>query len=340
MKYRGIVGPLLNSLRAGAGPKSNHLLGQEVKPSRGDVSVFVAVDSEQNAHLLVSPAPVTDDRLRRFALKTFGITVNDWSVGARPSERYLDIRCVVSGNEALLRPFEAFCDDFLLDLEDGTPTPEAAALRTAQRWNAFWARQGAEMTQQAMRGLLGELTFLEFLVRQHGTGGPRAWAGPEHHDHDFQSDHAVAFEVKTSSRIPYQIECNLNQLDRGLFAKLFLVCFRVGASQTGVSLPEQVARVADALQGDAAALLLFEERLAMAGYSRANETDYATHRFDIGAAEVFAVDAAFPALTLTSFAAPPDMRVLDVRYTLEVTGLSSLPLDDSALRADLQRLCS
>lgn len=77
----------------------------------------------------------------------------------------------------------------------------------------------------------------------------------------------------------------------------------------------------------------------MAGYSRANEIDYATHRFDVGAVELFAVDAGFPAITLSSFATPPDMRVLDVRYTLEVTGLSSLALDDPGLKHDFQRLC-
>lgn len=339
MKYRGIVGPLLNSLRAGAAPKPNRLVGQEIKTSRTDTTVFVALDSEQNAHLVVSPAPASDQRLRRFALKAFGITVSDWSVSARKAQNYLDIRCVVSGNEALLRPFEAFCDDFLVDLEDGTPTPEDAVLRTATRWHAFWARQDSDLSQQAMRGLLGELTFLEFLIREHGPKAVRCWAGPEHHDHDFQSGHDVAFEVKTSSRIPYQIECNLNQLDRGLFAKLYLACFRIGAARTGVSLPDQVARVSGALQGDDAALLLFEERLAMAGYSRANEIDYATHRFDVGAVELFAVDAGFPAITLSSFATPPDMRVLDVRYTLEVTGLSSLALDDPGLKHDFQRLC-
>lgn len=340
MKYRGIVGPLLNSLRTGSGPKPNRLVGQEIKTARTDVTAFVALDEEQNVHLVVSPAPSSDERLRRFALKTFGITVSNWSVGTRKADNYLDIRCVVSGSEALLRPFEAFCDDFLVDLEDGTPSPEAAVLRTAQRWHAFWARQGSELTQQAIRGLLGELTFLEFLIRQNGAAAVRSWAGPEHHDHDFQSGHDVAFEVKTSSRIPYQIECNLNQLDRGLFAKLFLVCFRIGTAKTGVSLPDQVARVVDALQGDDGALMLFEERLAMTGYSRAHETDYASHRFDIGAPEVFRVDGDFPALTLASFKTPPDMRVLDVRYTLEVTGLPGVALDDLSLRADLQRLSS
>ena len=74
MKYRGIVGPLLNSLRGGAGRSRTACVGQEIKTSRGDVSVFVALDTEQNAHLVVSPAPASDERFRRFELKTFGIT--------------------------------------------------------------------------------------------------------------------------------------------------------------------------------------------------------------------------------------------------------------------------
>src|SRR4051812_25093783 len=114
MKYRGIVGPLFNSLRTGAAPRPDRLVGQEIKTARGDVSVFVALDGEQNAHLVISPAPGSDERFRRFALKTFGITVSEWSVASRSPHKYLDIRCAVSRNDALLRPFEAFCDDLLL----------------------------------------------------------------------------------------------------------------------------------------------------------------------------------------------------------------------------------
>src|SRR4051812_24726251 len=133
MSYRGIVGPLLNSLRAGAGPKANRLVGQEIKTARKDVTVFVALDAENNAHLVVSPAPASDERFRSFALKTFSIAVSEWFVGSRTRQNYLDIRCVVSGNEALLRPFEAFCDDFLVDLEDGTPTPVGFCARLPRR---------------------------------------------------------------------------------------------------------------------------------------------------------------------------------------------------------------
>jgi hypothetical protein len=340
MKYRGIIGPLLTSLRAGTAPKASRLMGQEVKTQRGDVSVFVAVDSEQNPHLLVSPAPVTDERFRRFELKTFGISVKDWSVGSNAQQKYLDFRCVLSGNDALLRPFEAFCDDFLVDLDHGAPSPETAALRTANRWHAFWARQTSEMTLQAMRGLLGELSFLEFAIRRHGARALQSWMGPENHDHDFQSGHAIAFEVKTSSRVPYQVECNLNQLDRGLFAKLYLVCFQMRRTDSGISLLDQVEHVASSLQGDDAALALFADKLGMVGYRYEDAAVYSAQRFQVGSAEVFLVGAGFPAITVASFETPPDMRVLDVRYKVEISGLPSVALDDHSLKADLERLCS
>src|SRR5262249_5614146 len=145
-----------------------------------------------------------------------------------------------SGQDALLRPFTAFCDDLLIELEDGISSPEAAAFRTARRWYSFWTRQSVELSQQAVRGLLGELTFLEFAIREIGADAVARWSGPEGEDHDFQSGHEIAFEVKTSSSIPYKIECNLSQLDRGLFAKLYLACFKVERTDAGVSLPQAV----------------------------------------------------------------------------------------------------
>lgn len=339
MKYGGIVGPLFNSLRKGSGPKADRLLGQEVKTTRSDIRAFVAIDAEQNVHLVISPAPESDERFRRFRLRTFRIEVRDWVVADQKVQKYLDICCVTEGQEALLRPFVAFCDDLLIDLDDGISSPEAAAFRTARRWYSFWTRESSELSQQAIRGLIGELSFLEFLVRGHGPKALASWVGPEGQDHDFQSGHEIAFEVKTSGSIPYNIECNLNQLDRGLFDKLFLVCFKLQKSDDGVSLPELVTRVSDALKGDDAALETFGEKLALVGYNQKKDAEYSLHRYAISPAEVFPVADGFPAITLNSFVRPPDMRVLDVRYVLEISGLESSSLDASALCADLRRLC-
>jgi hypothetical protein len=339
MKYGGVVGPLFSSLRRGSGPKPDRLLGQEVKTTRGDIRAFVALDAGQNAHLVINPAPVSDERFRRFRLRTFRIEIRDWVVADQKVQKYLDICCVTGGDETLLRPFVAFCDDLLIDLDDGISSPEAAAFRTARRWYSFWTRESTELSQQAMRGLLGELSFLEFLIRENGSKALTAWTGPEGQDHDFQAGHEIAFEVKTSSSIPYNVECNLNQLDRGLFAKLFLVCFKVEKSAGGVSLPELVGRIDGLLRDDDAALETFGEKLALAGYSRQRETEYGLHRFAVSPAEVFLVTDGFPTITLKSFVRPPDMRVLDVRYVLEISGLPSLPLHASALSADLRRLC-
>jgi hypothetical protein len=339
MKYGSVVAPLFNSLRTGGAPQQERLLGQEVKTTRKDIRVFVALDAEQNSHLVISPSPASEERFRRFQLRTFRIGVRDWVVGTLKTQKYLDICCLTGGHDALLRPFVAFCDDLLIELDDGISSPEAAAFRTARRWYAFWTRQSVDLSQQQMRGLLGELTFLEFLVRIYGPNAVFAWSGPERQDHDFQSGHAVAFEVKTSNSIPYTIECSLNQLDRGLFADLYLVCFKVEKSQDGVSLPDVVSRLVATLGSDEEAVDAFDEKLRLTGYDRRHETEYAAFRYAISPAEVFHVADGFPVLTLNSFLRPPDMRVLEIRYTLEVSGLESLNLEGAALKPALSRLC-
>jgi hypothetical protein len=83
----------------------------------------------------------------------------------------------------------------------------------------------------------------------------------------------------------------------------------------------------------------FEEKLSLVGYDQKKEAEYSLHRYAISPAEVFRVADGFPSITLNDFVRPPDMRVLDVRYVLEISGLESIPLDAPALSADLRRLC-
>jgi hypothetical protein len=338
MKYGSVVGPLLASLRAGTGPEANRLVGQEIKTARGDVQTFVALDADQNLHLVISPAPQSDERFRRFRLKTFRIDVRNWVVAGRKAQNYIDVCCVASGQEAIVRPFVAFCDDLLVDLDAGVAAPEAVVFRAARRWHSFWAREAAAMSQQALRGLLGELLFLEHAVRAVGPKVVVAWAGPEGRDHDFQVGHDVAFEIKTSASIPYEIECNLNQLDRALFAGLFLVCYKVDRADDGLSVTDVAKTLAELLRADEQLLEAFHHKLELAGYDLRRESEYAGSRFVASAPEVFEVTDDFPGLTLRSFSRPPDMRVVDVRYVLEVSGVTPMTLDSPSLTPFLARL--
>lgn len=339
MTYTRILRPLFDSLRLGAAPASDALVGQEIKTRRPDVGAFLSLDNKGTVHFLISPAPVSDSKFARFRLKTFSIDLRRWIVARSPARVYLDVSCRTGEAAELARPFLAFCEDLLLDLDHSSVAVEDAVFRAAQRWYRFWNRESTHaLSEQAVRGLLGELSFLAHLIAVNGTGAINVWTGPERRDHDFQKGRDLAVEVKTSAVIPYRIECNLNQLDRGLFGALYLVCFAVQKSSSGVTLPALVARIKATIAMDEDASEAFERKLILVGYETAHEAEYSQQQYSIAAAEAFVIDDEFPAITLSSFTRPPDMRVVDVRYVLEMVALQGSSLASEPIAASLARL--
>jgi Putative PD-(D/E)XK family member, (DUF4420) len=328
--------PLLESLGR-VSRRAGHLAGQEVVLPREDAGAIIALDSDGDVHLLLSPVADDDDRFARLNMRGLRVAGREWSVGGRRAQRYLDVSCAVGETPSFRRPFLRFAEDVLFELATPDTDPTEAVYRTGLRWRRFWsADTTTQVTAEWLHGIFGELQFLAHLVDRVGPNACRSWAGPQGHDHDFQAGTDVALEVKTSVEMPFRIHCNLRQLDPGIFHRLYLVCYRMTPSDAGASLPELVAGVEEALQSREDLLDVFHLGLAAVGYRREMEPVYNEHRFDCSAPEVFPVDVGFPKLTEGSFSTPPDHRVSNIRYSLEVTGVEKVSLE--SIGDDLARL--
>lgn len=337
MNYAGILEPLLESLERNP-PVGTHLVGQEVITARKEFGVVIALDEEQNVHFLLSPAPVNDDRFARFHLKALTIKHCEWSISGRQAMSYLDLACIGGVQPAMRRPFLSFCEDLLMELERPGTSPEDAAYRTCVRWQRFWSRDDdGVVATEWVRGLLGELRFLEYAIQSAGGSAVFAWTGPDARDHDFQTGTSVAFEVKTSANVPYTIECNLNQLDDAFFDTLYLVCFLAVRADTGEALPDAVTRIEAQLEDDEA-LDHFYTQLQKAGYRRHRRTDYEGLRLQMSGPEFFQVTADFPRITRGSFRTALDARVGPVRYQLQIAGVPSIAPDAEDLVKALANL--
>lgn len=334
----GVLQPLVDLLRRGA-RRPNHLTGQEVVLPRTDVQAIIALDSGDDVHLLVTPAAGDDTRFDKLDLRGLHIANRDWTVTGKPPQRYLDISCSTGMSPSFLRPFLRFAEDVLFEIAIPEMDAVEALYKTGLRWRRFWSPDTTtSVTEEWVRGLAGELSFLRALVMRFGVRALTAWSGPHGQDHDFQRGTKVAVEGKTSAEMPYTIHANLRQLDPGIFTHLFLVCYRISRAENGVSLLALVSEVEAAIEGDTDALDLFYQALAAAGYRRDLEGAYAEYRLDIGEPAAFRVDDTFPRLTETSFAAPPDHRISEIRYTLRITGVDALSFD--AVQSDLGELVS
>lgn len=333
--YNGILQPFIDVLFRNPRQKGR-LIGQEVTTPRTNVKAIIAVDGENNIHLLLSPAPNDDSQFNRLELRSLKISIQNWSVAGYPPQTYLDIACSTGITPSFQRPFLRFAEDVLFEISQINIVPADAVYRTGTRWRKFWSQDSSTaITQEWLYGIYGELAFLEEMLKRFGETVIHSWVGPSGQDHDFQHGNYIAVEVKTSVEKPFRVHCNIRQLDPTLFKILYIACYKVVVSESGESIPELVRKIENSI-GDDLLKDVFYDKLVQAGYRRDLETIYNETRLEKDAAAFFLVDEIFPKITESSFIKPPDHRISGVRYMLQLTGIRELTFDETA--EDLKKL--
>lgn len=327
MTFKGILAPMVDSLSRQNLPQ-NKLSGKEIVMSNKGTTAFIAVDSENDTHLLLYPSPADDKRFERFNLTGLKVSIREWVVADQPVKKYLDVTCSTGSLPNFKRPFMHFAEDVLYELEQGG-SPEEGLYITCVRWRRFWSPdKNSEVTREWVYGLFGELSFLIYTTQAYGSKVVNHWAGAYGDDHDFQVGDDLGIEVKTSSDVPFRIHCNIRQLDHSLFKHLFLVCYQLTADEKGQTLLDLVRTIEGLLKDDEQSLDKFYDALASVGYERALESRYAEFQLTAGNPNAFKVDDDFPKIIADSFAKALDERISNIRYVLEMSGLQPVHLAD------------
>ena len=230
----------------------------------------------------------------------------------------------------LLRPefvrvFAHLCEDLIEATRRGCSRAEAPVLLLERlvRWQRLFDRDRSGLLDDArLRGLVGELLFLgHFAIPAVGLeAGVEAWLGPLDGIQDFRfSDRLV--EVKTSAFGQLRVRISsVEQLDV-IGSDLYLSVAPIEGVSQGSSgallVAEIVQEVRSKLVGNQGAMLLFEERLAMAGYS--DRPEYRERYFAFHGFSHFKVTSGFPRITRQLL----DPAVRTVRYTLDLAGCES-----------------
>jgi len=338
VKLSRFLQPLVDNLERQPLPRPGSLVGKAIRIVHGQSPPYIALDADSQLHFLLTPCAADEDRLLRFRRRTLMIANCPWVVSGKPVSEFLDVTLLAPATSPLRRPFLSFCEDILLDFEQGR-LPEEAVHRTCLRWQRFWEEDDVEAAPLPwLLGLLGELIVLRTLLDAGGTRAVGAWTGPEAADHDFQAGITAALEVKTTRMLPPVIECGLAQLDPGPVGILLLAVVHARRQDDGTTLPRLVAEIEGRLASDEEMLDDFLAKLARAGYRRHLESAYAAHTFVLSAPVFYFVDDAFPRVTHASFREPLDARVQRISYKVELTGLSPLAADDTRLSTTVQAL--
>jgi hypothetical protein len=341
MNFSGVLQPLVDSLQRQPAPRPGGLVGQVITVTGRSETPYVALDGDGHLHFLLAPRANDEVRLHRFRRRSLQIANRPWVVSGKPVHEFLDLTFLAPVTSPVRRPFLSFCEDILVDLEKGGST-EDAVYRTCLRWQRFWEEDDSEaLSVTWLLGLIGELVVLRSLINSGGPGVVATWTGPEALDHDFQSGDRAAIEVKTTTRLPAEIECNLKQLDTGVFRTLLLaVVLAKPVGEGGVTLSSLTASIEAQLSGHDEALDLFLTKLARIGHRHDRDHIYTTHAFDLTEPVFHIVDERFPSITYASFRDVLDARIQAVRYHLELTGLTALPLSAPMVRTVFEELAS
>lgn len=229
--------------------------------------------------------------------------------------------------------FHLLCRD-IIEASSRSMSPERAiseVFRRLNHWQSMLAidRTG-DLSDQEVRGLLGELTVLGLIAEGLGIeGAVAAWVAPDEQPQDFALPFGL-LEVKTrlaSSRQVVTVS-SLEQLDARDTAML-LVVVECSPDEKGVSLNELVESFIEQAERSSWSL---RNRLELALLRRGYvySPSYDAKRYRASMRRAFLVREGFPRLRRSSC----DTRIRSASYCIDITALDEFEVDvDSGIAA-------
>ena len=195
-----------------------------------------------------------------------------------------------------------------------------------EEWVSFFKEIVTRGSREAILGLVGELLAIRDVL-DHENLEPQFWQGPTGAIHDFRfpQDRLEVKVLGTRTGPRSHRISSLDQLVIPTDGKLYLLSFRATLSENAKesvhSLVDDIRRLPP--YASVAGKKYFEECLKAVGYSA--DLDPKWSRFDLLDMSLYEVVEEFPRLTPGMVQA--DSRVVDIKYTLDLSGLDDLKID-------------
>ena len=226
-------------------------------------------------------------------------------------------------DKSLSEIFVKFCWD-LIECSRKVVDPEVAILVQYKKWRLMFAKwSGDGMSDQAQKGLLGELLYLRELIDVMGAESAlMAWQGPEGCDQDFEFETGWA-EVKTVKLSATEVSISsLQQLERADDGKL-VVYFadKDGSkSETSKSVKDAVTDIVHQIDNPVYRDL-FECKLARTGYFGCN-SEFCKYR--VVKRLMYSVVKGFPRVTPESVPA----EIATAQYAISLPAIQRFLIEE------------
>lgn len=239
-------------------------------------------------------------------------------------------------DNAQLELFETLCRDVMAAGELAETEVEALerAIGRTFRWHYLLRGGKLEMlSEEAQKGLIGEIEVLKLLI---GTVGTRAalaaWTGPSGAPKDFElKANCIEVKARRGASQPFVKITNEHQLADVPDRRLWLAVLAVDKVQPphGHTLTEYVSGVTELLERtEPSAIMDWDLHQADAGFDSLH--DYSAWRWIVSVPDFHAVTENFPRI-----AAPVPLGVSSVSYALALSACTPFRTDWSVVREPL-----
>lgn len=150
------------------------------------------------------------------------------------------------------------------------------AVRRAQHIFGQLLLKRSLMSEERQIGLMGELCFLQGILRRYGNAGFGAWVGPAGERHDFRIDNSE-IEVKSTTAATRRHRINgVGQLEASPGKTLYVLSFQfeIAGMGGGHTLAGRIEAVRKLLMDDMERKISFEQYLKALGYDDADAPLY------------------------------------------------------------------
>jgi len=250
-------------------------------------------------------------------------------VGSEPT-KYIDIICHDDSGHII---FDVIGKEIAEKLEKGKS--HEIITNVISKWRHFWGQPLRELlTYEELIGLFAELWFLyHWLFPQVGyLDAVKRWRGPFSSRHDFEwKDKSV--EVKATTNVQGRIHKihGIEQLSPPENGNLLFFSLRIREEQgSNNTLPAFIASCQEKLKENLDALSIFENTLAVAGYSPLHDDEYSKFKFRIVDEKLYKVTDNFPRLTTNSFKDGLPSGIGYIEYVIDLDGFENLCLATSS----------
>ena len=298
------------------------MVGQGSNPAQLDISWTVSPFGQIGMMLVYDASENT-----RLAAPTF----ENIRIGENDKKHTLLIELL---DQSMKSTFEKLCLDVIATLQSA---PRSQLRQTTflrlEEWSRFLKSARRVMSEEAQKGLIGELLFLKRYALSAYEGGEalKGWIGPEAGIHDFTYGQ-LGVEVKTKrlSGLSHVTISSEQQLTVNETEQLYLYVVEVNAAprSVGRSLADYVNEVRELLISP---LLqeLFDTKLSEVGYSSLE--DYSDFSWSEGRTAFYEVRDGFPRID-TQLVGPTISRV---SYQIDLNACSEYLVSEDVVIAGL-----